>query len=388
MNAGIGARIPRAARWAMVAVTVAYILPAPLTTSFGVKDYPASGPAAVAIPLGLAIIALQLRHSFAAIRGELPRGAYLSLLALVVLTYLPLRWFWYGEWLGVQVAVIASASMLLPRWPATAVFAAVVIGTDVVDVQSLSGQPLGTVLNWVGLDTMAWFLGWLAVYGCVPLVRLVDELRLARTELAELAIGRERLRVSRDLHDLLGQSLSAVSLKSDLAIRQLRTNPLLARAEIESLTGVAREARRGVNALTRDEHIVSLMAEVEGAAALLASADIETSVDLRVGRLESPQERLLAWSVREGVTNVLRHSQATTCTIVGRLQNGLIHLEIENDGVSQPMAEASGLTGLMERAQALSGAVSAGPAAGGRFRLRVEVPNERRAPAEALAWRG
>jgi len=235
MNAGIGARIPRAARWAMVAVTVAYILPAPLTTSFGVKDYPPSGPAAVAIPLGLAIIALQLRNSFSAIRGERPRGAYLSLLALVVLTYLPLRWFWYGEWLGVQVAVIASASMLLPRWPAVAVFAAAVIGTDVVDVRSLSGQPAGTVLNWVGLDTMAWFLGWLAVYGCVPLVRLVDELRGARTELAELAVGRERLRVSRLSMDVVdsGNDFSQDPKFTEAVAHKVYFGPVYFRKESE-----------------------------------------------------------------------------------------------------------------------------------------------------------
>jgi two-component system sensor histidine kinase DesK len=372
----------------MVAVTVVYLLPGPLTTSFGVKNYPPSGPALVAIPLGLAIIALQLRHSFAAIRGGRPRGAYLSLLALVVLTYLPLRWFWYGEWLGVQVAVTASASMLLPRWPAVAVFAATVIGTDVVDVRSLSGQPAGTVLNWVGLDTMAWFLGWLAVYGCVPLVRLVDELRGARTELAELAVGRERLRVSRDLHDLIGQSLSAVSLKSDLAIRQLGNDPLAARAEIESLTSVAREATRRVHTLARDEHAVSLSAEVEGAAALLASASIEAAVDLQVGRLDPAQERLLAWSVREGVTNVLRHSQATRCTIVGGRRNGLVHLELENDGASGPMAAGSGLNGMRERARALSGTVSAGPAGGGRFRLLVEIPVLRWGSDEDVARHG
>ena len=387
MNA-IGARVPNAARWAMVAVTVTYLLPMPLMTSFGIKDFPSSGPAVVAIPLGLAIIALQLRHSFAATRGKRPRGAYLSLLTLVVLTYLPLHWFWYGEWLGVQIAVIASASMLLSRWPAIAVFAAVVVGTSVADVKSLSGQPISTVLSWVGLDAMAWFIGWLAVYGCVPLVRLVDELHVARTELAELAIGRERLRVSRDLHDLLGQSLSAVSLKSDLAIRQMGKDPIAARAEIESLTGVAREAVRRVQALTRDEYTLSLRAEVEGAAALLASAGIEAAVDLQLGQLEPAQERLLAWSVREGVTNVLRHSQATTCSIVGGRRNGLVHLEIENDGASGPMAGGSGLTGLVERARALSGAVSARSAGGGRFRLLVEVPTERRGPAEALAKQG
>src|SRR5260370_622579 len=127
--------------------------------------------------------------------------------------------------------------------------------------------------------------------------RLLDELRETRAELAALAVGRERLRVSRDLHDLLGQSLSAVALKGDLAIRLLRTDPPAARAEIESLTGLARDAIRGIHAVSRDEHAVSLRTETEGAAAPLSAAGIHAPTDADLPDLAPPLERVLAWAV-------------------------------------------------------------------------------------------
>jgi two-component system, NarL family, sensor histidine kinase DesK len=215
-----------------------------------------------------------------------------------------------------------------------------------------------------------------ALYGSARLVRVLDELQATRAELAELAVGRERLRVSRDLHDLLGQSLSAISLKGDLAVRLLASDLPAARAEIESLTGVARQALGGVRAVTRDEHAVSLATEIEGAAGLLGAAGIDTRVDLDLPQLPGPVEEVLAWAVREGVTNVLRHSQARTCSISAGRRDGRLWLEIENDGASLPAGQGSGLAGLAGRAQMVSGSVSAGPTRQGWFRLLVEVPQD------------
>jgi two-component system, NarL family, sensor histidine kinase DesK len=223
----------------------------------------------------------------------------------------------------------------------------------------------------VGLAT-----GAVALYGSARLVRVVDELDAARTELAELAVGRERLRVSRDLHDLLGHSLSAVSLKGDLAIRLLGRDPPAARVEIESLTGVAREALRGVLAVARDEHAPSLRTEADGAAALLGAAGIRARLELDLPDLAPAVETTLAWAVREGVTNVLRHSQATTCSITATSGAGTVRLELVNDGVGGATGQGSGLAGLAERARELSGSVAAGPDGDGRFRLLIQLPRE------------
>jgi two-component system sensor histidine kinase DesK len=199
-------------------------------------------------------------------------------------------------------------------------------------------------------------------------------LHAARTELAELAVGRERLRVARDLHDLLGQSLSAISLKGDLAGRLLHSDASAARAEIEGLTRVARDALRGIRAVTRDQYAVSLRTEVDAAAALLATAGIGVSVELDVPDLPGPVEGMLAWAVREGVTNLLRHSDARTCSITTTRSDGTFRLEIVSDGARPPTAGGSGLAGLAERARALSGSVAAERTRDGRFRLLVEVP--------------
>ena len=182
--------------------------------------------------------------------------------------------------------------------------------------------------------------------------------------------------MSRDLHDLLGHSLSAVSLKGDLALRLLHSDPPAARAEIASLTEIARDTLHGVRTVTSDEHTVSLRTETEGAAALLSAAGIDARIDLNLTDLPPLVDNVLAWAVREGVTNVLRHSQASTCSITAGRGNGHARLEIVNDGVRAPSGEGSGLAGLTERATALAGSVSAGPIGDGRFRLLVEVPEE------------
>jgi two-component system, NarL family, sensor histidine kinase DesK len=191
-----------------------------------------------------------------------------------------------------------------------------------------------------------------------------------------LAIGQERLRVSRDLHDLLGQSLSAVSLKGDLAKRLLHRDLAAARAEIEGLTKVARGALRDMRAVTSDQHAVSLPTETDGATALLQAAGVEARIDLDPLELPAAAEAVLAWAVREGVTNLLRHSEARVCSIPAVRRDGIVRLEIVNDGARPPTREGSGLAGLGERARALAGTVAAERTRDGRFRLAVELPQE------------
>jgi two-component system sensor histidine kinase DesK len=214
------------------------------------------------------------------------------------------------------------------------------------------------------------------LYWSARLVRRIDELFDARFELAEVAVEGERRRFSRDLHDVLGQSLSAVSLKGDLAIRLLPSDQAAALAEIESLTGMARDALRDVRAVAIAKHEVSLQAEIDGAAALLGAAGIDVHLDLDLPAATGPVEDLLAWAVREGATNMLRHSEAQNCWIAAGRSNGAIRLEIVNDGARAPIGQGSGLSGLAERAGTLSGSVFAEQTRGGRFRLIVNVPKE------------
>jgi two-component system sensor histidine kinase DesK len=186
--------------------------------------------------------------------------------------------------------------------------------------------------------------------------------------------------VSRDLHDSLGQSLAAVSLKGDLALALIRSDsPRAAEDEIRSLTATAREALRDVQHVVRNTRPVSLVDEVEGATRLLTAAGIDASSELLVDDLPPAVDELLGWAVREGATNALRHSNASRSSIRATHENGTVLLEISNDGASRnrPSAGGTGISGLHDRARMLGGSVTAGEDAG-RFRLRVEVPEDPR----------
>jgi two-component system sensor histidine kinase DesK len=210
------------------------------------------------------------------------------------------------------------------------------------------------------------------VYGAPRLIQIARELQTAR---AELALGHERLRAWRDAEDLITQSLSAVALKGDLAVRLLSDDPTAARAEIERLTATARHALHKVLAATRGAHAVALHAGADGAMRLLAAAGIETHVNVDV-YVREPAVDVLAQALREGVTNVLRHSEARTCSITATRSEQSVRLEIINDGARTPSGPGSGLSRLTELVRAMRGSVTAGPTTDGEFRLLVELPEE------------
>ncbi len=368
--------LTRRARWFLAAMNAPFIAECPIWTIIGLGGG-ASGSPALVVPLGLALGWLHLRHSFAAARGERPAGWQWTLLALAVGVYLPIYWFTWN-WAATQILLIASAAMLLRGWLRVVAVAAPALGTAVTAmVVDAAGHWPASVIVYDGVAWTGDFLLYsAALYAAVRLVKAADELYAARTEHAEGAIGQERLRVSRDLHDLLGQSLSAISLKGDLALRLLPFDPARARSEIESLTGVARSALHDVLAIARDEHSVSLRGEIDAAAGLLSAAGIEVGINTDLSVLPGHAQQVLAWAVREGTTNVLRHSDARTCSIVLGAGDGGVWLEVANDGAQGTSGRGSGLAGLAERAEALSGSVRAEAPGDGRFRLRVWIPEE------------
>jgi two-component system sensor histidine kinase DesK len=366
----------RRARWLLVGLHLPFVVLAPLFVIYR-RPWPGAGEVTVIILLAAAAGLLQLRHSLAAAEGRRPAWWPLTFLAIVALCYGPM-WVYNWDWSTPQWFVVSSGLMLLRGRLAVAVAILPMVGTAVLDVRSLHefGVPFETMyIVWPIYQVLVLLMGTVALVGSVRLVRAVDQLREARLEMAELAVGRERLRVSRDLHDLLGQSLSAVSLKGDLALRLLQTDADAARAEIESLTEVARGALRDVRAVAKDEHAVSLRTEVAAAEALLSAAGIDTAVAVDLDGVPPRAEQVLAWAVREAATNVLRHSDATACQIVASREGGRMRLVVANDGVRGPAGPRRGLGGLGERAAELVGAVAT-EEAGGRFTLVVEIPEE------------
>ena len=323
----------------------------------------------------LLIGGLQLRHSLAATRDERPRAWVLSFAVLALAVYVPLWWFTW-DWAPAQWFLVASAAMLLPRALAVPVAAASIVGTLGVSATAIIREDGAreAVLYTAYLGAVL-VMGAVALYASARLVGVIDELHGNRAALARVAVNRERLRISRDLHDLLGQSLSAVSLKGDLAVRLLEADEPAARAEIQSLTDVARNALRDIQAVARDGHAVSLGTEIEAAAALLRAAGIETRVDVHLPELTRGVEAVLAWAVRKGTTNILRHSDARECSLTAGRTGGVVRLRMTNDGaVRGNEATGSGLAGLRARAEARSGSVVAQHTGDGRFRLGVELP--------------
>jgi two-component system sensor histidine kinase DesK len=227
----------------------------------------------------------------------------------------------------------------------------------------------------------------------IALGRALDanrKLRRAQAELAHHAVEEERLRFARDLHDLLGHSLSVIALKAELAGRLLPDRPADAAQHVGELESVARSALAEVREAVSGYRRPTLAGEVAGARVALEAAGIDTEV-VADGEPGDPEaEAVLAWAVREGTTNVIRHSGASRVRIVvdGRSADieddggdgsptGLASLGAIAQGAILPLGgdmSGHGLAGLRERAERLGGRLEAGPRADGGFGLRVTLP--------------
>jgi two-component system, NarL family, sensor histidine kinase DesK len=208
------------------------------------------------------------------------------------------------------------------------------------------------------------------------------QLNDARKEIARLAVMTERLRIARDLHDLLGHNLSLIALKSELAKRLVNVAPERAIVEISDVEKAARttlqEVREAVSAFRQP----TLKSELSAAQEILAAAGIAYRFegdDSVIDALPTSIEAVLSWTVREGVTNVIRHSRAQQCTIHVTRNAHEIGIEIIDNGagftsVKNPENEGNGLRGLAERVETLGGRCETSPGEGGGFLLAVSVP--------------
>lgn len=172
----------------------------------------------------------------------------------------------------------------------------------------------------------------------------------AREENARLAIQEERHRMARDVHDILGHSLTVITVKAELASRLLDVSPERARTEVADVERLARDALADVRQAVAGFREISLPAELARARATLAAAGIEADLPSAADEVGGPLREVCAWTVREGVTNVVRHSGATTCRVVLR-PNGLTITD--NGSGPRPGHPGTGLVGLRERASAV-----------------------------------
>ncbi|WP_158844830.1 sensor histidine kinase [Streptomyces sp. NRRL WC-3742] len=232
----------------------------------------------------------------------------------------------------------------------------------------LVGNMLGLPFVAVGNRSFAW------------LCAIIWELDAAREAQSRLAVAEERLRFSRDLHDVMGRNLTTIALKSELAVQLARRGRPEAAEQMAEVQRIAQESQREVRDVIRGYRTADLHAEAYGARAVLRSADVRCEIDLgEEAALLPPQvQAVLGWVIREATTNVLRHSEAAHCLIRLRQERGRAVLELENDGVpAVPLPSqggGTGLRGLRERLAAHDGELTVPTAEAGTFRMLATVP--------------
>ncbi|NUR71196.1 MAG: sensor histidine kinase [Hamadaea sp.] len=238
----------------------------------------------------------------------------------------------------------------------------------------LAGDKLGDVASLV-LNVL---LATAMVLVVRNMIRLIRELDRTRTELARSAVEQERLRFARDLHDLLGHSLSLIVVKSEVVRRLAERDPAAAAKEAAEIEEVGRKALAEVREAVTGYRERPLSDELHGARGALTDAGIETNIRLsiRTDELPSAVDQAFAWVVREAATNVIRHSGARTTRIMLDRSATAWSLTVRDDGRGRAATatEGNGLRGLRERLAALDGTLTqSGPG----FTLRADVPRER-----------
>jgi two-component system sensor histidine kinase DesK len=276
------------------------------------------------------------------------------------------------DWNLLFYYVVALAGTRFQRpWNVVSVVATAAIAATATTIGGANHSATGGMgLGLLGIGAAMVVMG--------EMMRANRELVAARAEVARLAVADERIRFARDLHDLLGHSLSVISLKAQLARRRLPHDPHTAAADVADIEAVTREALREVRQAVSGYRRPALDAELAGARTALDAAGIATTIERPAVDLPPDVEAALAWTVREAATNVIRHSGATSSAIrvVPALDEASV--EVVDDGRGANGGEGghgSGLIGLEERVREVGGHLEAGPRDDGPgFRVRAVVP--------------
>jgi two-component system sensor histidine kinase DesK len=313
-------------------------------------------------------------------------------LALLLPTPITVRWGQAGIWSGLAVlAGIAGLTLLLGA-PGSFVtlFVYVVVAAglrlparEAGAVIGVTAAAVGAGLAAAGADsaTLAAYILTILTLGATMVAfasatRANWELRAARRELANLAVSEERGRIARDLHDLLGHTLSLIALKSELATKLAETDPRRAQAEMADVQRVTRQALEEVRDAVQGYRRRAFADELASAREALSAAGIDCQVEGSATELPTEVEDLLAWAVREATTNIVRHSGARVCRINVSTDTNGVALQVENDGATAHTGSSNGtgLAGLAERARRLDGTLESGTRPEGGFLLRLTVP--------------
>ncbi|HEY3906517.1 MAG TPA: histidine kinase [Streptosporangiaceae bacterium] len=299
---------------------------------------------------------------FALFVAELPFGRAATFVCCVFITILAV--IKLGIWCAPVVGALALSALFVP----------VAIGSWHV---SLAGSFAD--ITPVAIPVVA-----IVMAAMMQVVQSNQELATTRAQLARLAAENERSRIARDLHDLLGHSLTTITVKAGLARSIGATDPARALTEIAEVEALARRSLADVRAAVSGYHAVTLNGELAAGRELLRAAGITADLPRATDEIDPAHHELFGWVVREGLTNVVRHARASSCAV----QLSTAGIEITDDGVGAPgAAGGSGLSGLRERVTAAGGTVEAGPNRPRGWRLAVCLPPDDLA-ADGLAADG
>ncbi|MPY49623.1 sensor histidine kinase [Streptomyces sp. K1PN6] len=275
-----------------------------------------------------------------------------------------------GSWLlFFPLLGLATGAVVRGRW----------LGRTCFALSVLAGVVAGVRDGW-GAVNVAYgtFLSTMVTAAILSLSEAVRELRAAREELARRAVEKERLRFSRDLHDLLGHTLSVIVVKSEAARRLAPRDLDAALLQVRDIESVGRQALTEIREAVTGYREGSLTTELDRAQSALTAAGVTSSVRMSGPPLSPQTETLLGWVVREAVTNVVRHSGAAHCAIGLTGTKERVRLVFSDDGTGPVPGSASGsgtgLKGLTERLAAAGGSLEAGPGARDGFVVRAELP--------------
>lgn len=335
-------------------------------------------------------------HGLVATVGYIGIGAfaavYIAVLNVLMLWQLTRFWALYP-----MLIVICVVEIVIAHQYAFSMF--VFIGVPLIALRGGRAVPAVAVLTAIafflpplipswhrGIDVEHGFstaLILLAMFAMFGVINANRALLAARAEIGRLATENERNRIARDLHDLLGHSLTAITVKATLARRLAATDPERAAIEIGEVEDLTRRALAEVRSAVAGYRDVTLAGELATADEILRAAGIEPDFPITLPPVDATHNEVFGWVAREAITNVVRHSRATTCTV--RVDRTWI--EIRDNGNSKPGTTTdvgSGLRGLRERVHALGGQLTSGPALPHGWTTRADIGDQPQ-PASSTA---
>ncbi|OZD43202.1 histidine kinase [Rhodococcus sp. 06-1477-1B] len=266
------------------------------------------------------------------------------------------RWLWTFVGVSVAVSRVGYARML-----------SIVFGLSLLSffVGEWNGaDPLTSVLNSAVILSIS-----IMMFSFVENISTLHRLREAQDQVAELAAEKERGRVARDVHDILGHSLTVITVKAELAGRLMDAGSPAARDEIAQIEQLSRGALADVRATVHGYRGVSISGELAAARAALESAGVSADLPGSTDQVPADRRELAGWVVREAVTNVIRHSGAASCRV--RLDGRSIEVADDGCGPASTASTGSGLTGLRERVETAGARLTIGRSDLGGFTVKV-----------------